>query len=91
MIFPARIPPPAINSNLLTRDLSLIYETLAEYPAIDGGDECGAGRGGMESPLLLLFMMSCGLPRGVSLQEVMFHGRLYTSCQLNFVLQQLMV
>jgi hypothetical protein len=27
-----------------------IYETPAEYPAIYGGDECGAGLKGMQSP-----------------------------------------
>ena len=45
---------------------SNIYETPAEYPAIDGGDECGAGVRGMQSPSSL-FKMPRGLPRGVSL------------------------
>jgi hypothetical protein len=45
---------------------SLIYETSAEYPAINGGDECGAGVRGMQSPSLL-FKMPCGLPQGASL------------------------
>ena len=30
-----------------------IYETPAEYPAIYGGDECGAGVRGMQSPSTL--------------------------------------
>ena len=29
-----------------------VYETPAEYPAIYGGDECGAGVRGMQSPSL---------------------------------------
>lgn len=40
-----------------------LYETPSEFPAINGGDECGAGLRGMQSPSLL-FKMSRGKPRG---------------------------
>jgi hypothetical protein len=48
--------------------MALFYETTAEYPAINGGDECGAGVRGMQSPSLL-FRMPCGLPQGTSLNK----------------------
>jgi hypothetical protein len=32
---------------------TIIYETPAEYPAIHGGNECGAGVRRMESPSML--------------------------------------
>jgi hypothetical protein len=47
-----------------------IYETPAEYPAINGWDECGAGVRGMQSPSLL-FKMPCGLPQGALLISCM--------------------
>jgi hypothetical protein len=40
-----------------------IYENPAEYPAIYGGDECGAGVRGMRSPSLP-FIMPRFLKRG---------------------------
>jgi hypothetical protein len=39
------------------------YENPAEYPAIYGGDECGAGVRGMQSPSLP-FIMPRFLKRG---------------------------
>jgi hypothetical protein len=51
---------------LLTKSLQQghsIYENPAEYPAIYGGDECGAGVRGMQSPSLP-FIMPRFLKRG---------------------------
>jgi hypothetical protein len=48
--------------------MQAIYENPAEYPAIYGGDECGAGVRGMQSPSLL-FIMPRFLKRGSLLYD----------------------
>jgi hypothetical protein len=47
-----------------------IYENPAEYPAIYGGDECGAGVRGMQSPSLP-FIMPRFLKRGSLLSLIL--------------------
>jgi len=52
------------------------YENPAEYPAIHGGDECGQGSKGMESPSLP-FKMPRLLRRGASLKNVDLFKTIY--------------
>jgi len=52
----------------LTRFGPGCFENPAEYPAVYGGGECGAGVRGMRS-FSSLFKMPYGLPRGVLLNS----------------------
>jgi hypothetical protein len=54
------------NGNLIISLIYIIYQIPAEYPALNGGDECGAGVRVMQA-LALIFMMPRLLRRGVSL------------------------
>jgi glycosyltransferase involved in cell wall biosynthesis len=43
----------ALKKIVKEESIANVYENPAEYPAINGGDECGAGVRGMQSPSTL--------------------------------------